>query len=194
MNNLDNIHDNMLINQYRGRNNILRQTLQNTRRNLHKCQKDLYRARNPTAGTGSTQSGGKRKKKSRKMKGGFMPLTEDYVRDNFDRFAENGTEIEIEVDGDRRKIIIHKNLNPDTDQPINYSTGHGTFFLYTFSQSSEANQLVAFVDLAEYAPGDVKINISNPQSGSGRKKRKKRKTKRRKTKRRKRKRKTRRKR
>lgn len=70
MNNLDNIHDNMLINQYRERNNILRRSLQNTRRRLQRCEDNLNRARNPTAGTGSTQSGGKRKKKSRKMKGG----------------------------------------------------------------------------------------------------------------------------
>ena len=40
------------------------------RRRMTRCQKDLNRARNPTAGTGSTQGGGKRKKKSRKMKGG----------------------------------------------------------------------------------------------------------------------------
>ena len=173
MSNLDNIYDNELINQYRQRNNILRRTLQNTRRRMLRCQEDLNKARNPTAGTGSTQGGGKRKNKSRKMKGGFMTLTADFVKNNFDHFAENGIEIEIEIEGRRQKIIIHKNLHPDTDQPIDYTTTNGTFFLYTFSQSSEANQLVAFVDLTEYNPGDVKINISNPQSGSGRKKRKK---------------------
>ena len=173
MNNWDNVHDNMLINQYRERNNILRQTLQNTRRRLRRCEDNLNRARNPTAGTGSTQGGGKRKKKSRKMKGGFISLTADYVKNNFDRFAEDGTGIEIEIEGSRQKIIIHKNLDPDTDQPIDYINTTGTYFLYTLSQSAAANQLVAFVDLTEYNPGDVKINISNPQSGSGRKKRKK---------------------
>ena len=169
MSNLDNIYDNELINQYRQRNNILRRTLQNTRRRMLRCQEDLNKARNPTAGTGSTQGGGKRKNKSRKMKGGFMTLTADFVKNNFDHFAENGIEIEIEIEGRRQKIIIHKNLHPDTDQPIDYINTTGTYFLYTLSQSAAANQPVPLVDLTDYNPGDVKINISNPQSGSGRK-------------------------
>ena len=92
---------NNLINDVRTRNTALRQA-------LRMCRRDLNRARNPTAGTGSTQGGGKRKKKSRKMKGGFMTLTADYVRDYFDHFAENRTEIEIEIEGSRRKLLYTK--------------------------------------------------------------------------------------
>ena len=99
----------------------------------------------------------------------FMDLTPNFIKNNFDRFV--GTEIEIEVEGNSQHIMLHKDID-DNGSPVDYINTDGTYFMYTVN-SSAAAQPLGFIDLTDYNPGDVKINISNPQSGSGRKKRKK---------------------
>lgn len=99
----------------------------------------------------------------------FMDLTPDFIQKYFDSFV--GTEIEIEVEGNSQHIMLYKDSD-DNGSPIDYGNTDGTYFMYTVN-SSAAAQPLGFIDLTDYNPGDIKINISNPQSGSGRKKRKK---------------------
>ena len=97
-----------------------------------------------------------------------MDLTPNFIKNNFDRFV--GTEIEIEVEGNSQHIMLHKDID-DNGSPVDYINTDGTYFMYTVN-SSAAAQPLGFIDLTDYDSGEVKINISNPQSGSGRKKRK----------------------
>lgn len=100
----------------------------------------------------------------------FMDLTADFIKKNFDHFV--GTDIEIKVEGNERKIKIHKDTD-ENNHPIDYINTNGTYFMYTLSDQALTQQMIAFIDLTEYDdPGDIKINISNPQDGSGRKRRK----------------------
>ena len=98
----------------------------------------------------------------------FMDLTPNFIKNNFDRFV--GTEIEIEVEGNSQHIMLHKDID-DNGSPVDYINSDGTYFMYTVN-SSAAAQPLGFIDLTDYNPGDIKINISNPQSGSGRKRQK----------------------
>lgn len=100
----------------------------------------------------------------------FMDLTADIIKKNFDHFV--GTVREIQVEGRNYKMLIHNIVRHDNI--IRYKHTNGTYFMYTLHQSDEdlTPQPIAFIDLTEYNPGDIKINISNPQDGSGRKRRK----------------------
>ena len=108
----------------------------------------------------------------------FMDLTPDFIKNNFDRFV--GTEIEIEEKGNSQHIMLHKDID-DNGSPVDYINTDGTYFMYTLPDPSLTHQMIAFIDLTDYNPGDIKINISNPQDGSGRKRRKRQKRRKRKS-------------
>jgi len=105
-------------------------------------------------------------------KSNLMVLTRDFIKKNFDNLV--GKEVEIEVEDRRQKVIIYKAVD-DNDDPIDYSKGTGEYFMYSSSDSGESKgpRPLAFIDMSDYRPGAVKINIANPQSGSGRKRKKK---------------------
>ena len=77
--------------------------------------------------------GRKRKTKSRKKRGGFMPwmgLTKDFIKNNFDRLVERGTKIKIKVGGEEeRDIILHKDEEEDGNI-IHYKDTDGHYFVY----------------------------------------------------------------
>tara|TARA_B100001093_G_scaffold223226_1_gene213894 strand:+ start:3604 stop:4725 length:1122 start_codon:yes stop_codon:yes gene_type:complete len=118
--------------------------------------------------------GRKIKNKSRKKRGGFMAwmgLTADFVKNNFDLVVERGTKIKMKVKEEERDIILHK----DTDEngsTINYIDTDGHYFLYADPEIHQPINEVEIIDLEDYNPGEIKINISKPQRGSGVKKRK----------------------
>ena len=118
-------------------------------------------------------------------KSNFTELTRNYIKNNFDNLV--GKQIEIEVEGVPQKIVIYKDAD-DNGVAIDYSKGNGDYFMYLPSETEKTEQSrpLSFIDLSDFRPGAVKINIANPQSGNGkRKKKRKRKSRRKTTKRRK---------
>ena len=131
-------------------------------------------------------SGGTR---THKKRGGFQPwmdLTKDFVKKKFDLLVERGTKIQIKVgqlighetrEEDVRNIILHK-VEDEDGNIIDYKDTDGHYFFYRDPDVHyDTDYEREIIDLEDYIPGTTKINISKPQSGSGRKKRKTRKKK-----------------
>ena len=104
-------------------------------------------------------------------KSNFTELTRNYIKNNFDNLV--GKQIEIEIEDAPQKIIIYKDADENGDA-IDYSKGNGDYFMYLPSETEKTDQPrpISFIDLSDFRPGAVKINIANPQSGNGRRKRK----------------------
>lgn len=125
----------------------------------------------------NNQSGGRRrKKKTRKKRGGrFVDVTPEYIRENFDQLA--GRKVEISEEGFPKKIIIYKLLD-ETGDIVDYKEiiPIPTFFYYINVDDNQDNQtprLLGVIDLTEYGPGSIKINVANIQDGSGKRRKKK---------------------
>ena len=125
----------------------------------------------------NNQSGGKRrKKKTRKKRGGrFVDVTPEYIRENFDQLA--GRKVELSEEGVPKKIIIYKLLD-ETGDTVDYKDiiPIPTFFYYINvddNQDSQTPRLIGVIDLTEYGPGSIKINVANIQDGSGKRRKKK---------------------
>ena len=144
--------------------------------NLEERIEALERQRSGTGGTG----GGKRKKKTRKKRGGrFVDVTPEYIRKNFDQLV--GREVELSEEGVQKKIIIYK-LRDETDDIVDYKDiiPIPTFFYYINvddNQDIQTPRPLGVIDLTEYGPGSIKINVANIQDGSGKRKKKTRKKK-----------------
>ena len=116
-----------------------------------------------------------RKKKTRKKRGGrFVDVTPEYIRENFDQLA--GRKVELSEEGVPKKIIIYKLLD-ETGDTVNYKDviPIPTFFYYVNvddNQDSQTPRLIGVIDLTEYGPGSIKINVANIQDGSGKRRKK----------------------
>ena len=123
--------------------------------------------------------GRKRKTKSRKKRGGFMAwmgLTKDFIKNNFDRLVERGTKIKIKVpiwnltgigqrrEEDVRDIILHKYEDEDGNIIDYKDTDGDTFFYRNLDVHYDDDSIFQneIIDLEEYIPGEIKINISKP--------------------------------
>ena len=122
------------------------------------------------------QGGKRRKKKTRKIRGGrFVDVTPEYIRKNFDQLV--GREVELSEEGVQKKIIIYK-LRDETDDIVDYKDiiPIPTFFYYINvddNQDIQTPRLIGVIDLTEYGPGSIKINVANIQDGSGKRRKKK---------------------
>ena len=188
-----------LIGDYRRRLRQKRREISDLRDELRDCRRNLSSSvSNPVTTSFAREtkenvgSGGRRKTKSRKKHGGFqssMDLTKDFVKNKFDLLVERRTKIEMKVpiwnltgtgqrrEEDVRNIILHKYEDEDGNI-IDYKDTDGTIFFYRdLDVHYDYDYEREVIDLDDYNPGEIKINISKPQSGSGRKKRKTRKKK-----------------
>ena len=140
--------------------------------NLEERIEALERQRSGTGGTG----GGKRKKKTRRKRGGgFVDVTPEYIRKNFDQLV--GRKVELSEEGVQKKIIIYK-LRDETDNIVDYKDiiPIPTFFYYINvddNQDIQTPRPIGVIDLTEYGPGSIKINVANIQDGSGKRRKKK---------------------
>ena len=146
--------------------------IENDRDALEERIEALERQRSGTGGTG----GGRRKKKTRRKRGGrFVDVTPEYIRKNFDQLV--GRKVVLSEEGVQKKIIIYK-LRDETDDIVDYKNiiPIPTFFYYINvddNQDIQTPRPLGVIDLTEYGPGSIKINVANIQDGSGKRRKKK---------------------